>query len=211
MKLYPQGQRTLTLGDYQALMKQAEGKQSVLEFGPGNSTYAFIEAGVPKIVGLEHDQKWLDVAKERFRDYPQVRIDCYWNEAPEARVPDSLDYQRFDLAFVDSPKGYQSARLVHPGQEDCSRLNTCLAAIRLAPIVLLHDATRGLERASLMRLEQMGHAVDFVAWPTSGKFKSKDSYGIARITRDGKKQNRPDLSDAEKLGRPADGARPGGR
>jgi hypothetical protein len=193
MKLYPKDQRTLPPQDYAALMEEARrlGAKRVLEFGPGYSTYAFIEQGVDEIVGLEYLPEWFEKQEERFKSYPQVKVDWFWDEAPEARVPDGLG--SFDLALVDSPKGYLGARKVHPGMEDCSRLNTCLAALHLAPIVLLHDASRGLERATLSRLEQLGHSVEFIAWPASGKWKSPDSYGIARITRDGKKPQRPDL------------------
>lgn len=196
MRLYQKGQNTLMGGDYRAIMEETRrlDPKRVVEFGPGFSTYAFIEMDVAEIVGLEHDSFWFDKQQQRFQDYPQVKIFPYWNEAPVARVPEGLG--EFDLALVDSPKGYAGARVVHPGQEDCSRLNTCLAALKMAPIVLLHDASRGLERATLSRLEREGHLVEFIAWPADGKWKSRDSYGLARITRDGKKPQRSDLSDA---------------
>lgn len=158
MKLFDRkGQLTLPREDYEILWREAQGKKSVLEFGPGFSTYAFVEAEVPRILCCEYLDKWIDVAKERFKDFPQVEIVRFFDE-PEARA----DIQgEFDLAFVDSPKGYASARTVHPGQEDCSRFNACLLALKHSPVVLLHDAYRPLERGTLGRLSQMGYEVSY--------------------------------------------------
>ncbi len=153
------GAMTMPREDYDLLKAEATGKESVLEFGPGFSTYALIEAGVPRILCCEYLEKWADIARERFKDYPQVEIIPYVDE-PEATA--DLAGKFFDLAFVDSPKGYAGARVIHPGQEDCSRFNTCLLALQHAPVVLLHDAGRPLERGSLGRLNQMGYPHKFV-------------------------------------------------
>jgi hypothetical protein len=173
-------------------MRIAQGVSSLVEFGPGYSTFAFIEAGVPEIVGLEHDDQWFDLQTERFEDYDHVTIGRYWNTGPVATVPDDVSAKRFDIAFVDSPKGYKAHRLVHDGQADCSRLNTCLAALELAPIVYLHDAIRPLERCTLMRLNSLGHKIEWVAKPPEWKLQD-NSYGLARIIKDGKDENRVDI------------------
>lgn len=172
MQLY-QKSKTLPLEDYQAIMGEVERTKarSVLEIGPGYSTLAFIEAGCDPIVCLEHDSKWFEEAKERFSEYPQVEVRKYWNE-PEARA-ELEPTETFDLAFVDSPKGYQPARIVHPGQEDCSRYNTLVLALKHAPIVLLHDAKRPLERGSLGRVNKAGHKFTFIPC----------NYGLARVIR----------------------------
>jgi hypothetical protein len=188
MSLWTPNQRTLTKTDHELLVEIGKGATKVLEFGPGYSTLAFIEAGVSEIVGLEHDPKWNEKQKERFKEFPSVTVDWYWNEAPVARVPDWVRGHEFDLAFVDSPKGYAGARVRHPGQEDCSRLNTCLAAIEVAPVVYLHDAIRPLERCSLARLEALGHKMEWVACPDGWK-QQDESYGLARIIRNGKNQS----------------------
>jgi hypothetical protein len=171
-KLYTVETGTLFFADYKILLREAEGKQSVLEIGPGNSTLAFVEAGVPKIVTLEHDPEWRDKAKEKFKHYPNVEVRSYQDE-PEA-IGEVVE--TFDIAFVDSPKGYKAGRRRHKGQEDCSRFNTCLLALKHAPVVYLHDAYRNLERATVGRLSAMGHGVSYL--PGS-------RVGIARIERNG--------------------------
>jgi hypothetical protein len=172
MKLFDRrGAMTLPAEDYAILLREAGGKKSVLEFGPGFSTYAFIEAGVPRILCCEYLDKWLELGKERFKDYPQVELIRFLDE-PEAKA--DIEGQ-FDLALVDSPKGYAGARTAHPGQEDCSRLNTCLLALMHSPIVLLHDAYRPLERGTLGRLNVMGHKVSY--------YKEASRTGMARIER----------------------------
>lgn len=166
------GALTLPLEDYNILLREAKGKKSVLEFGPGFSTFAFIEAGVERILCCEYLDQWIEHGKERFKDYPQVEIIRFLNE-PEAKA--DIGDEQFELALVDSPKGYKQARVVHPGQEDCSRLNTCLLALKHAPVVLLHDAARPLERGTLGRLSQLGHKIRFYTDASQG--------GMARIER----------------------------
>jgi hypothetical protein len=172
MKLFDRrGAMTLPAEDYAILLREGAGKKSVLEFGPGFSTYAFIEAEIPRILCCEYLDKYYDFAKERFKDFPQVEIVRFWDE-PEARAEIEGE---FELALVDSPKGYAGARTAHPGQEDCSRLNTCLLALKYAPVVLLHDAYRPLERGTLGRLSAMGHKVSY--------YKEASRTGMARIER----------------------------
>lgn len=163
-KLYKIERGTFPFPDYGFLLKAATGAKSALEFGPGISTLALIEAGVPDIVTLEHDPEWLGKAVEALKAYPQCRVLGYDNVAPEALCEALNGHPQFDLAFVDSPSGVegiankgQRARLA--GQEDCSRLNTCLAALRHSKIIYLHDWFRANERATLGRLGAMGHKV----------------------------------------------------
>jgi hypothetical protein len=163
---------TLRFEDYGAILVEAKGKKRILEFGPGCSTWAFIEAGCEEIVTCEYDDAFFNSAKEQFKDYPQVKVVRFWDE-PEAR---SEAQGEFDLALVDSPKGYKNlpgltpsgGRAKHPGQEDCSRLNTCLLALQHAPIVLLHDAHRPLERGTLCRLSSLGHKIEFILGTKAG-------------------------------------------
>jgi hypothetical protein len=176
-KLYTVEQNCLTFIDYAALLREFQGVKIALEFGPGVSTLALIEAGVEKIVTLEHNAEWFDKAVEQFKDYPQVEIRQYYDE-PVVLADVEED---FDIAFVDSPKGHThkviealGVRKVHHGQEDCSRLNTCLFALDRAPLVYLHDAYRPLERGTLGRLNALGHKHEFIA---------NTKYGLAKIWR----------------------------
>jgi hypothetical protein len=176
-KLYTVEQDCLPFRDYAALLKEFQGAKTALEFGPGVSTLALIEAGVEKIVTLEHLAEWYDKALEKFKDYPQVEIRQYYDE-PTVLADVEED---FDVALVDSPKGFTheviealGVRKVHQGMEDCSRLNTCLFALDRAPIVYLHDAYRPLERGTLGRLHALGHRSEFVA---------NTKYGLAKIWR----------------------------
>lgn len=176
-KLYPFDSPTFFAKDYGLLMEHAKGAKSALEFGPGSSTLALIEAGVGRILTCEYDEGWREKAKEKFKDFPQVEIIPFYDE-PEARA--DIEGQ-FDIAFVDSPKGYKAhpslppgGRKRHKGQEDCSRLNTCLLALKHAPVVLLHDTARPLERGTLCRLSSMGHKVTIL---------KASKAGMARIDR----------------------------
>lgn len=144
--------------------------KSVLEFGPGDSTEVFAKMGL-LVTTVEHLDKWYRVAKERFKVYPNVRVLKGEDEMPFV-VHGMGSYEKFDLAFVDAPQGYRPARKAHKGYEDCSRLNTTLFALGRAPVVLLHDALRPLERGSLNRLHKLGYKVEVIQTP----------FGMARIT-----------------------------
>jgi hypothetical protein len=180
-KLYTEEKPTFFFSDYALLMQQVKdlGAKTCLEFGPGISTAALIEAGLERIVTLEHDPKWFDANVERFKDYPQVTVGQYLDEpvvSERAELANKIADQDFDMAFVDSPKGYVGGRKRHPGQDDCSRLNTCLFALNRAPVVFLHDSQRSLERGTLGRLNAMGHKVTQLP----------SRVGMARIIRNGK-------------------------
>jgi hypothetical protein len=146
------------------------GAKSILEIGPGDSTEVFAKLGL-QVTTIEHIQKWYEVALERFKDYPNVRVLKGEDEMP-FRVDGMGSYEKFDLAFVDAPQGYFPMRKIHEGYEDCSRLNTTLFALERSPVVLLHDVTRPLERGTLNRLNVLGYKVEFIFVP----------YGMARIT-----------------------------
>jgi len=172
--LYRQS-NALTLDDYKCLVAIAQRLQPkrMLEFGPGFSTYAWIEAGVPEIVTLECHDEWRGKKEAEFADYPSVTVLPYWNEAPEARVPEEIG--EFDLAFVDSPRGQGNPdAVVHPGQEDYNRLNTLITATKLSPVTIIHDAVRVRERNSLAYVEKLGFDVHYIN--VAGR-----SYGIAQV------------------------------
>ncbi len=149
----------LSAADYDVLLAEAIYAGSVLEFGPGESTRAFIEAGCKRIATCEYQDVWADRARQWTREFPQVELHAYAN-TPTISIP-SLDAEQFDLAFVDSPLG-TSDRQKLKGQEECSRLNTTLYALTHAKIVLLHDARRPGEQNTLNRIRKMCFTVEMI-------------------------------------------------
>jgi predicted O-methyltransferase YrrM len=146
------------------------GAKTILEFGPGLSTEVFDGLGL-QVTTVEHHDKWYEVAKERFKDKPNVRVLKGEDEMP-FRVPELDDAEKFDMAFVDAPQGYFPMRKVHEGYEDCSRFNTTIFALQHAPVVFLHDAIRPLERGTLCRLKRLGYQIETIRVPL----------GMAKIT-----------------------------
>ena len=112
-----------------------------------------------QVTTCEHDPHWFQVAVERFRDTPNVRVLAYVNEGPAA-VDGLRDDERFEVGFVDSPQGYKLMRKVLPGCEDCNRLNTTLFALNRCKVVSLHDTQRKLEWITLGRLNLHGWRVE---------------------------------------------------
>lgn len=145
--------------DLAILQQSAEDCKSILEFGPGVSTDAFINAGCQRIATCEHIDKWFHVAVERFKDYPQVTVYRYMN-SHEVTIPGLDPSERFDIAFVDSPIGAPKNRVKIKGQEGCSRLNTLLYAMNHAYVVYLHDVYREAEQASLEYASRLGWNVN---------------------------------------------------
>lgn len=173
--LYSEERRIFSFDDYGALLEECRrlGARSALEFGPGVSTLALIEAGLDRIDTCEYQDRWLTLAAEAFRLHPQVTARRYVND-PAVEVEGLPEGQRFDVAFVDSPLGLPSRNALElPGQEGCNRLNTALFALARAPVVLLHDARRPGESGTLARLAAAGHGVTMI----------ETRKGIARIER----------------------------
>jgi len=107
-KLYRVEKSVFTFDDYGALLKEAEriGARKVLEFGPGNSTLAWVEEGCTEITTLEHQRQWLQVARQKLGHYRNVNIMAYQNK-PVIEIPE-LNGKHFDLIFVDSPVGIEA-------------------------------------------------------------------------------------------------------
>lgn len=170
-KYYTKEKSVFEFIDYEVLLQELKlyAPRKVLEFGPGVSTWAFIEAGIPHIDSYEHDQAWLEKAKAEFKAHPQVVFRKYENTPV-------LDFQptekHYGLGFVDAPVGGEARRrLVHPGQENMSRFNTVAFALKHCSVVLLHDAKRPDEQNTLDHFRNKGYEVDMIDTPK----------GIARI------------------------------
>lgn len=172
-RLYQHERSVFGFDDYGALISEIKriDARKVLEFGPGVSTLAFIEAGCTEILTLEHQARWRASAKNRFWQHRQVKILPYVNE-PEISLPD-LEKSRFDMIFVDSPMGADLPMATRfRGQENCSRFNTVSWSLQRAPIVLLHDAKRPGEERTLARIIGKVSHVEMI----------NTAKGIARIT-----------------------------
>lgn len=170
--LFPEEDRAVLLAELTRLRgepRPMEPTWAVLEFGPGSSTQVFIDFGCLYICTCEHDQKWYELAKQKFAACHGVVVRKYHNN-PKVTVEGLDDGEHFGLAFVDSPKG-TDRRVRLKDQEDCSRLNTVMFAIKRAPVVLLHDAQREGEQNTLRRLETLGYKTEML------------SQKMARITR----------------------------
>jgi hypothetical protein len=175
-RLYNEERRIFSFEDYGALLTECRRLKvrTSLEFGPGISTLALVEAGAA-VVTCEYSERWLNGARELLKGYSEVRVLRYFNE-PEARVEGLAAAETFDMAFVDSPLGLPSRGAVrHAAQEECNRLNTVLFAIERAPVVLLHDARRPGEQETLKAVIAAGHSVSRI----------ETRKGIARIERRG--------------------------
>lgn len=114
----------------------------VIEFGPGDSTLAFLDAGC-RIASFEHDAEWLRKATERFDGEHAVAL----THCPEGTVPlaENLEFAP-EMVFVDGPP-------FREGQE-MSRLQPCEWALEQSGSFILHDAKREAEMATLAEMER---------------------------------------------------------
>jgi hypothetical protein len=157
MKLYKENGAGPTAEEYKLILEYAQGKKSVLEFGPGSSTYAFIEANVPVIVSCESNSRWYQVARTKFDK--KVYLIKYDHTLMPLSIP-KIDKDQFELVLVDAPIGIQANQAYRvPEYEECSRINTLLYALEKAPIVLLHDAHRVGEQKSLEVVRSLGYNI----------------------------------------------------
>ncbi len=171
------------------------GIRKVLEFGPGTSTWAFLEAGC-QIVSLEYQDKWYRHYRREFAEHPQVTILRYDND-PELQIPE-LDDCKFDLAFVDSPVGKLGVLY-----KRFARINSCEYVASRTDTWILHDARREGERNTLSVFEDKGWSVEVIdkgagmaiarrdsshvgATPALGGLQADDccQASLARLTRD---------------------------
>jgi len=121
---------------------KAKTVRQVVEFGPGVSTLAFLRAGC-SVVAVEESRRYFDEAQEMLRT-PDCSL--LLGAPPAILEHPALAGRCFDLAFVDGP--------IATGP--LPRLNSMQAAMRLAPVVMLHDANRPGELATLAELLKDG-------------------------------------------------------
>jgi predicted O-methyltransferase YrrM len=123
---------------------RCNGVQTVLEFGPGVSTYAFLESHCA-IYSFEHNPVWLARYSEQFEGWARVHVHQYDAKQEMLALP-PIENVPIDMAFIDAPAGGPPP----------SRRNTCMAASRHTDIFLLHDARRVGEQATLAIFRKKG-------------------------------------------------------
>lgn len=132
------------------------GARRIVEFGPGDSTLAFLEAGC-EILSLENDDSWLRSAKQRFAAWSKVIV------APFEDIPGlggaGPDLVRTggwkpDVVFVDAPRVED--------QYSPARANACLFAADISEVVLLHDGKREAEQLTSQLFKERGWHVELI-------------------------------------------------
>ncbi len=103
------------------------------------------------ILSYEHQPAFVLEAKKRFANYENVEVKiCPANELPSIQI----DYQP-DLIFVDGPPMRESGVRL-------SRFRQCHWAIQQCDRVILHDARRNEEQATLEALVAMGFQIEII-------------------------------------------------
>lgn len=160
-------------GDWLQEFVTTNGVKTVLEFGPGASTWSFLNAGC-EVVSLEYQDHWFRHYQREFSDHPAVTIMRYENRG-ELIIPE-LDSRKFDLGFVDSPVGKLGAIY-----KKFARINSCEFVAAHTDLWLLHDARRPGEKNTLSVFEDKGWTVEF---PSSNR-------NIAAVFRENHLQESP--------------------
>jgi len=146
------GSYSIGRSDYPELVKFVrENKvKKILEFGPGGSTWAFLENDC-EIYSGEFSRDFYKEAREEFKDFPNVHL-IHLKMAHHLDIP-KIKGKKFDLCFVDAPVGRRYLYF--------SRLNTCLYAMQVTDTIILHDAHRTKEQMTIRFLKDMGWEVEF--------------------------------------------------
>lgn len=101
----------------------------VLEWGPGHSTKILVEAGIPEIHSVEHDESWLVKAKEQNPNGVQFHLlSVSARNSNYAAIVEELG-GTFDLVFVDGRRRVECALFA-------------LMRLSLGGVVLVHDWCR---------------------------------------------------------------------
>jgi len=118
--------------------------KSVLEFGPGISTYCFLDNNC-LVDSIECNEKWYNIYDSTFASYKNITV-IYNNYQKEGFLNiENIENKTYDIVFVDSP----------PAQAPFARLNTLLYAFTKSKTVLIHDYRRGAEQNSIKLLQKI--------------------------------------------------------
>jgi hypothetical protein len=125
----------------------------VLEFGPGTSTRAFIEAGVDRVDTCEDDPMYYKRAVVDLAAFPRVTVHKYSLLLGVPLSVPAVDGERFDFGHVDGPFGPES------------RPPTIRYALERCGAVLCHDARETHVLPYLRTLEAEGFRVELIETP----------------------------------------------
>lgn len=142
---------SITKQEYEYLVRLVEANnfQNILEFGPGVSTYAFLENKC-NIWSLEDIPYWFEINSKRFDGNDLVKLFLY-NKDKDIDIKD-IDNIKFDMAFVDGPCGSKSF----------SRILSCNYASKRTNIFLLHDCNRQAEKDTLEIFSKEGWKIKII-------------------------------------------------
>jgi hypothetical protein len=130
--------------DYLVAIIRKLGIINILEFGPGVSTFAFLENNC-KIWSLEYNDEWLEKFSGIVKS-PAVKMYKFDNK-PYISVG-KVDNMSFDLGFIDSPTGGCFINYC--------RLSSALYASYRCKYIIIHDADRKGEKNTISVLREMG-------------------------------------------------------
>lgn len=115
--------------------------KTVLEFGPGSSTHAFVKHNC-KILSVENNKQFLDKNKQIFADYNDIEF--FLNDQNNITIlKNKINNQQFDLCFVDGPRAdLQQYKLFN-------RIDSYVLASLYSKYILCHDSKRHKDRNSI--------------------------------------------------------------
>ena len=130
---------------------KSNGVRTVLEIGPGASTWYLADAGC-EVWSVESDREWYEHYRQEFADVPNVHV-LYYVANGELTIPETDD-RRFDMAFVDAPPGHNYHK--------CARINSALYAAHHSDMWILHDTRRKGEQSTVSVFEDLGWSVESI-------------------------------------------------
>jgi len=125
--------------------------KNVVEFGPGTSTFSFLEADC-NIVSFETSGKWKRYYDEKFAKFKNVKV-VIFNNRKKIHLPKHCP-SSFDMAFIDGPP----ARGVVDGP---ARLQPTEFCENITNVMLFHDGERVGEKKTLKIMEDKGWNIKF--------------------------------------------------
>jgi hypothetical protein len=130
---------TITSTEYDFIVENTEIGSTVLEFGPGSTTWAFLENDC-RISTYECKEKWFKIYKETFSNFPvQVHL-------VPPNIPMTINGS-FDIGMIDAPTGAYYYKY--------SRINSTLLATLCCRRIFMHDGARANEKRTIEVLHDL--------------------------------------------------------